>query len=963
MFLDPSSNMPFFYNVCTRESQWEQPAELEAKPLVPAEGPDAVGSADEAACETVALLLSWHTSTVNDCATILSAGQASTFVSLCRDHPRAARGALRTVQNMSRDPSLRERLCTAGVAEALIGRLFAVLCQLRYARRVVKERSAGAKTLANGAAQAREDASGSMALVAEKKKAARSGTKETKRALKEADAAAAESREVVAEAEKCQETAEQLVQRAAELTEAKAAVLCTVMETVAAVVDRHRPSQDLAVKFGACKVLVDILRQEDGHLAVAASDGIGACGHEHTVSQEEIERLGGLELMLARLKAAAAAPALSRALGSDRGDVEAEEMDARAEAEAELAVTRTAKSLAMCIRHNGRCSLRLCQLGALEVFVGIIGTHSGASRARRGGRRSPLPACAVRILGECAASNGSVRQHLSDAGLEQECGAAMLAMLGSGHIDEVSASTYALQHLVNGEDGLSRVVCEGGGVELMTQAFLQPMLSVESAWTQAVCSTARCLKIMVAQSDAMKISVRREGALEILVGALDSCGRPRKLMEETASVVGIRREITAVLACAATRCRDNQDELRELGVLPLCVGLVSAGSKLTQIEAANLLTQMCRDNTTNKELLRQVGGIKALATALRVGGDLAKQYVAETLCEAMDGEIETKFELLRWNGLAGLVEMIRESGLEHGRANAARALAVLCKNYSDPRDGIREADGIAPLVAVGLEGGEVDRHMSLHALEAIVQGNVRNMELVAELGGSRLLLHMVTSPQVKDHGRQFALVYLSRWASQPQHRRRLCDEGTIPHIIPLLRSNIPETRRLACRVLALAAWDEPSTQQTFKDHNGVVVLSALLQQQAVLLPSLEEKGTTDEELLWCCGIVSAVCWNCDESATLIEQLGGTAALRLMASSPPGGNEHVRRAAAQSLACCSRSDREFNGAPDLQQTLSIISATPGKWTCGLGGKRDAMARLLDVRADVSGGDFAQGGGYI
>ena len=45
--------------------------------------------------------------------------------------------------------------------------------------------------------------------------------------------------------------------------------------------------------------------------------------------------------------------------------------------------------------------------------------------------------------------------------------------------------------------------------------------------------------------------------------------------------------------------------------------------------------------------------------------------------------------------------------------------------------GLADTDGIAPLVAVGLEGGQVDMHMSLHALEVIVQGNMRNKELVA----------------------------------------------------------------------------------------------------------------------------------------------------------------------------------------------------------------------------------------
>eukprot|EP00947_MAST-08B_sp_MAST-8B-sp1_P000315 g315.t1 len=635
-----------------------------------------INRSDERVREALAMYLSRRTGTVNECAALV-ARSAGLFVSLCRDHPRASKGALQIVRNMCRDPSLRENLCVAGAGEALVGRSMTVLCQLRFARDAVNERAKCAQDMAEVASAALAKEKASREAVTAAAQAARCGTSETKRALKSAKRTSSRDRKALAAAEANAAAAARLVGLADKKAAKMGSLLGDVLAALASAVDKHRPSQRLVRDAGLCKSLLEILQQEVSLSAVAIA-AIGASANENTVVQDELEGLGSLVLLLARL-------------GDAAGQCHSATSRKAAHRGAEDAAT-IADALGKCVRHNAHCSLQLCELGAMDILIDMLnadtsaafleddddsgggaGTGSDGQGEYTEADEDRMAITAATLIGECAAATGEVRRILAERGLAEICGTALLGMLESGRPPATTASTYALQNLVDGHNAISEVLHRRGGLSLLGEVFLQPVLAVDGSWTEAICSTARCLKTIVTSNDAMKDAVRLEGILEVLIGTLESCGRPRRVLEETASVVGVRREITACLACAAAGCRANQDELRVLGAVPLAIALVNGGSKMTQIEAANLITQLARDNVDSKIVLRQNGATKALATVLRVGSDLAKQYVCQTLSVIMTDDPEAKFDVLRWNGLAGLIEMIRESSLELGRANAADA--------------------------------------------------------------------------------------------------------------------------------------------------------------------------------------------------------------------------------------------------------------------------------------------------
>ena len=352
----------------------------------------------------------------------------------------------------------------------------------------------------------------------------------------------------------------------------------------------------------------------------------------------------------------------------------------------------------------------------------------------------------------------------------------------------------------------------GGVREELSQ---EPWAAVDNA------AHALALALLAAREHAAqdKNGFRERGGLEMLVALLYA--GPDSLAAAKAAGV-----ITWI-----TELDGYEDELRRLGSVPPLVSLLTGRSEAAASAVCALANLAC-GNESNKEAIREAGGIPLLVTLLTEGAESETVgSAASALRNLTCGSDSNRKAIREAGGIPALVALLREeTAVATSAVGALGNLAHLDSN----REAIRQAGGI-PMLRALLSGG-VDLEATLTAtdvLRSIAFNNNTNREAIREAGCIPPLVALLRKGAGSEAATNAAAVLDSIATDNSTNREAIREAGAILPLVALLGAGAKsQAGRNAVDALKTIAQDNFDNQKA--------MLTALAQADFVLAKAFED---------------------------------------------------------------------------------------------------------------------------
>ena len=352
----------------------------------------------------------------------------------------------------------------------------------------------------------------------------------------------------------------------------------------------------------------------------------------------------------------------------------------------------------------------------------------------------------------------------------------------------------------------------GGVREEISQ---EPWAAVDNA------ADALALALFAAREQAAKDEngFREHGGLEMLVALLYA--GPDTLAAAKAADI-----LTSI-----TELDGYEDELRRLGCVPPLISLLK-GRTGAAASAVCALGNLACGNDSNKEAIREAGGIPLLVTLLTEGAESETVgNAANALRNLTCGSDSNREAIREAGGIPALVALLRqETSLATNAVGALGNLAHLNAN----REAIRQADGI-PMLRALLSGG-ADLEATITAtdvLGSIAYNNHTNREAIREAGCIPPLVALLREGAGSEAATNAAAVLDSIASDNSTNREAIREAGAILPLVALMGAGPKsEAGRNAADALKTIA------QNNF--DNQKAMLTALAQADFVLATAFED---------------------------------------------------------------------------------------------------------------------------
>uniref|UniRef100_A0A8D2LV74 Armadillo repeat containing 4 n=1 Tax=Varanus komodoensis TaxID=61221 RepID=A0A8D2LV74_VARKO len=463
---------------------------------------------------------------------------------------------------------------------------------------------------------------------------------------------------------------------------------------------------------------------------------------------------------------------------------------------------QTATVIALCSMRDFNLSQETCQLairdvGGLEVLINLLDTEE--IKCKIG---------SLKILKEIS-QNAQIRKTIADLGGLQ----IMVKILDSPDQDLKCLAAETIANVAKFKRA-RRIVRQHGGIKRLVGLLdCSAMRSASPAHIQGKeIEVARCGALALwscSKSARNKEAIRKAGGIPLLAQLLKS---PHSNM--LIPVVGTLQE------CASEP--SYRIAIKHEKMIENLVKNLNSDKEELQMHCASAIFKCAEDQET-RDLVRQHGGLKPLATLLANSGNkelLAAVTGAIWKC-AISKENVTKFR--EYKAIEALVGLLTDQP-EEVLVNVVGALGECCQEQAN-RSIIRRCGGIPPLVAL-LTGTNQALLVNVTKAVGSCATEPENMAIIDRLDGVRLLWSLLKNPHPDVQAS-------AAWAICP------CIEnakdagemvrsfvGGLELIVNLLKSDNKEVLASVCAAITNIAKDEENLA-VITDHGVVPLLSKL----------------------------------------------------------------------------------------------------------------------------------------
>ncbi|EGZ29015.1 hypothetical protein PHYSODRAFT_476212 [Phytophthora sojae] len=323
----------------------------------------------------------------------------------------------------------------------------------------------------------------------------------------------------------------------------------------------------------------------------------------------------------------------------------------------------------------------------------------------------------------------------------------------------------------------------------------------------------------------------------------------------------------AALRCSCVATRVAGDALRQVGVLPLLIGLLKDGTDNQKLWAAEALVTLASDDDENCVAITRGGAIPPLVLLLRSGTDMHKQEAAYALGNLAANNEVNRAKIAREGAIPPMVEFVK-SVTDAQNQWAVYALGFLSLNNEENRVLISQEGAIRPLVKLLRVGTRAQKQWAAYTLGNLAHNDANRAEITREGAITPLIQLLRTGTAMQKQRAAFALgnlacdndtvttdfdeailplVDLVRMGSDTQkedaaytlgnlaanngaRRAEIGRKGAIAPLVKLLKTGDGEQKQWAAFALRCLAYDNDLNRVAVVDEGAIEPLAAMMEE-------------------------------------------------------------------------------------------------------------------------------------
>ncbi|KOO32569.1 beta-glucan synthesis-associated [Chrysochromulina tobinii] len=273
--------------------------------------------------------------------------------------------------------------------------------------------------------------------------------------------------------------------------------------------------------------------------------------------------------------------------------------------------------------------------------------------------------------------------------------------------------------------------------------------------------------------------------------------------------------------------RDNPETQMAIakagGIAPL-LAMLPCKSQEAQAQGASALAQLTRYNRENQSSFSKQGGIQQLVPLLTNKNLTVQAMAALCLTEVVKDNRENQTLASETGCIANLVDQLKNNdrapGVEEVKAEAAGAIWVLSDHHDKNKQAVADAGGIQPTVMILAGGTARAQEHSAYALASLGAGNVTNQRQI-----TTLLVGCLSSGSAMAKANATAL--LEKLVQEnPTSQQEIAMAGPLLDLIGLLKDGSDGAKRFALWSLSLSI--SPDNQKTLLEEGVIDPIVAAL---------------------------------------------------------------------------------------------------------------------------------------
>ena len=310
----------------------------------------------------------------------------------------------------------------------------------------------------------------------------------------------------------------------------------------------------------------------------------------------------------------------------------------------------------------------------------------------------------------------------------------------------------------------------------------------------------------------------------------------------------------------------TQTAVRNAGVVPSLIQLMSHSSPRVSQPAASLVSLLCPGDVQASEQLFESGGLVMLADELQSGGEHQQLQAVSALAQ-LSAQPQHAAAIVE-NGCVNPLLALLEHPNQELKSYAAIAFGNLCSNGALAPTQLQHPSMLPHVVKMLSSTNGLAKAPAAGAIAAMA-GQPQLRQSVYQLGGLAPLAALLQSdPDTAYH----AVQAVAQFAADERFRPMLPEVGALPGLVSLLASNLPHVQQCALSAVANTSF-VPAAAQPLCAHGVLSHIGQLLFAQ--------DEATQTMCLTALCNLLG----QSPQSSDALLQVGGHMALLTQLSSP------------------------------------------------------------------------------
>ena len=250
------------------------------------------------------------------------------------------------------------------------------------------------------------------------------------------------------------------------------------------------------------------------------------------------------------------------------------------------------------------------------------------------------------------------------------------------------------------------------------------------------------------------------------------------------------------------------------------VDLLGSGHSRAREHAANALSSLARDSTTNQEQITQM-----LIELLGSGSEEAQQRAADALWSLVN-ENPGAHETIAGAGNPTSLVALLKSGIPSSKDYATWSLSLSIS--PETRGIVSDAGGLPPLIERLADERTIIQDQAAAAVAKLSFDSPENCTTITSLGGITPLIKLLGAENSPPAVLQSSSNALANLAFEPTARDEIVAQGGVPMLVNLLKGEGASVKSFSSTALARLATDHEATQSTIHEAGAIPPLVAML---------------------------------------------------------------------------------------------------------------------------------------